>query len=282
MFYYLTIPSIGLAWLAGWAISKAWDNGLAAKATATALAGVYFAASAAGVDSQERWYASRGQRMRSVVEGVAATEMAHPGNSIAIDGVDTELKSSGFADRPFRLVGADRVWLMREVPSEKLFAEVESGQARVLEVAGGETRDVTQTYELDQHLNFVDVGNPAYATRLGPTWYSPENGFRWAPKSASVYVGGPASKEEELHVTGFAPAPLLAAGPATLIFRADGTEIGRATISKAGESFTLEFPLPAKTIGQKSVEISVESSRTFHPAGDTRDLGMVFGTFAVR
>jgi hypothetical protein len=193
-----------------------------------------------------------------------------------------ELKNSGFADRPFRLVGADRVWLMPDVSSEKLFAEVESGQARVLEVSSSGTRDVTQTFELDQHLNFVDVGNPDYAARLGPTWYSPENGFRWAPKSASVYVAGPKSKEERLHVTGFAPAPLLASGPATLIFHADGTEIGRATISKPGESFTLEFPLPEKTIGQKTVEISVETSRTFRPPGDTRELGMVFGTFAVR
>src|SRR5580704_1779072 len=40
MFYYLTLPSVGLAWLAGWAISKAWENGLGAKAAAIALAGI--------------------------------------------------------------------------------------------------------------------------------------------------------------------------------------------------------------------------------------------------
>jgi len=282
MFYYLTLPSIGLAWLAGWAISKSWESGLGAKAAALALGGIYFAASAAGIDSQERWYASRGQRMRGVIEGVAAVVEAHPGNAVALKGVDAELKNSGFADRPFRLVGADRVWLMSDVSSEKLFSEVESGQVRILEVSDSGTQDVTQTFELDQHLNFVDVGNPDYAARLGPTWYSPENGFRWAPKSASVYVAGPKSQEERLHVTGFAPAPLLASGPATLVFRADGTEIGRATVSKPGESFALEFALPAKTIGQKTVEISVETSRTFRPPGDTRELGMVFGTFAVR
>lgn len=220
--------------------------------------------------------------MRAVIEGVAAAVAAHPGNGIALEGVDTQLADSGFADRPFRLIGADRVWLMPDLPSGELFSQVQSGHARVLDVAGDVTRDVTPAYALDQHPNFVDVGNPAYAARLGSTWYPPENGFRWMPKSASVYLAGPATADEKLSVTGFAPAPLLASGATTLLFRADGIEIGRATISQPGEAFALEFALPAKTIGQKSVEISVETSRTFRPPGENRDLGMVFGTFTVR
>jgi hypothetical protein len=283
MFYYLTLPSIGLAWLAGWAISSAWEGGLSAKAAAAGLAGIYFIASAAGIEAQTRWYAERGQRMHEVVDGVAAAMAAHPGNAIALEGTDTQLVDSGFADRPFRLVGADRVWLTEDVPSEKLWAQVETGQARVLEVADHATRDVTQSFaQTAVRPGFVDVGNPAYAVRLGPTWYPPENGFRWAPKTASLTIAGPASTEEKLHVTGFAPAPLLASGSATLIFRVEKTEIGRATISKPGEPFEFDFPLPSQTIGEKTIEISIETNRTFHPPGDNRELGMVFGTFAVR
>lgn len=289
MFYYLTLPSIGLAWLAGWAVASAWDGGGWAKPAAVGLAAIYFAASTAGIEAQTRWYAARGQRMRSVVEGVASVVTAHPGSAVALEGADTELIDSGFEDRPFRLVSADRVWLMPDVSSDKLFAQVESGQARVLDVTRAGTRDATQSFEdayeqaqVDAHPNFVDVGNPAYAARLGPTWYAPENGFRWAPKSAAVSIGGPASKNEILDVTGFAPAALLTAGPVTLLFRANSIEIGRATISKPGEPFALEFPLPGPTVGQKTIEISIETNRTFRPAGENRDLGMVFGTFTVR
>jgi hypothetical protein len=283
MFYYLTLPSIGLAWLAGWAVSSAWDGGPSAKAAAAGLAGIYFIASAAGIEAQTLSYAERGQRMHNVIEGVAAAVAAHPGNAVALEGTDRQLIDSGFADRPFRLVGAGQVWLTADIPPEKLLAQVESGQARVLEVADHATHDVTQTFaQTAVRPRFVDAGNPAYAARLGPTWFPPENGFRWAPKTASLNISGPTSKEERLHITGFAPAPLLAAGPATFIFRADKIEIGRSRISKAGEPFEVDFPLPSETIGKKDIEISIETNHTFHPPGDNRELGMVFGTFAVR
>ncbi len=231
MFYYLTLPSIGLAWLAGWAVSSAYNSGPGLRIAAVGLAAIYCAVSAAGIDAEVRLYAVRGQRMHAVMEGVAAAVAAHPGNTIALEGADTQLVNSGFKDRPFRLVGAPQVSLLPD-GAEALPAQVASGQARVLKVTGDGTRDVTEAY-------FVDVGNPAYAGRLGPTWYPIENGFRWAPKTATVRVAGPPARGGKLHVTGFAP------GPGTLVFRVGSALIGyRATISKPGEAFALDFPLP--------------------------------------
>jgi hypothetical protein len=83
-------------------------------------------------------------------------------------------------------------------------------------------------------------------------------------------------------VTGYAPAPVLAGGPATLIFRLGSVLVGRATISKPDAAFSLDFPLPTQAAGQENIEISIETQSSFHPAGDTRDLGMVFGTFSVQ
>ena len=184
MFYYLTLPSIGLAWLAGWAVASAYNSGPGLRAAAVALAVIYFTASVAGIDAEVRLYAQRGQRMRAVMEAVAAAMAAHPGDAVVLQGADTQLVNSGFEDRPFRLVGAPRVSLLPD-GAEALPAQAASGQVRVLKVTGNEARDVTEAYAetgADRRPNFVDVGNPAYARRLGPTWYPIENGFRWAPK----------------------------------------------------------------------------------------------------
>lgn len=131
--YYLTLPSIGLAWLGGWAVASAWKDGGAVRLGALALAGLYFAGSAAGINAQTRWFKLRGERMRMVMEGVAATVTAHPGVGIALEGVDAELQAAGFEDHPFRLVGAAQVWVNETPP----------GQVRVLEVTGDGVRDVT-------------------------------------------------------------------------------------------------------------------------------------------
>ncbi len=284
MFYYLTLPTIGLAWLAGWAISSGYHAGGGPRVLAVGLAAIYFAASVAGIDAEVRLYVARGQRMRAVMEGVAAAVAAHPGNAVALEGAGTELVNSGFADRPFRLVGASRISLLPD-DAEAFPTQAASGQARVLKVTADGTRDVTESYVkafADQHSNFVDVGNPAYAARLGPTWQPIENGFRWAPRSATVRIAGPASRDGKLHVTGYAPAPVLAGGPATLVFRLGSVMVGRATISKPDEAFSFDFPLPPQAAGQENLEFSIETQSSFHPAGDTRDLGMVFGTFRVQ
>jgi hypothetical protein len=141
--YYLTLPSIGLAWLAGWAIARGWRAGgwRAGRLTRVAvlgLAAAYFVGNAAGIQAQTRWFQTRSQRMHKVVEGVAAAVAAHPGDAIALEGVDDELYQTGFDDHPFLLVGAERVW---RVPAA---FSPEDGHTRVLEIgADGATRDIT-------------------------------------------------------------------------------------------------------------------------------------------
>lgn len=143
--YYLTIPSIGLAWLAGWAIAAGWKGGGFARIAVVALAAVYFAGNAAGIESQTRWFEARSRRIHKVVEGVAEAAAAHPGDAIALQGVDDELYHSGFDGHPFLLVGAERVWRVPgDISAEDLHTAVAGGHTRVLEIAAdGATRDVT-------------------------------------------------------------------------------------------------------------------------------------------
>ena len=289
--YYLTVPAIGLAWLAGWAISTSWHAGPRARAAAVALASVYFVVSAAGVNAQTRWFQIRGERMRTLMQAVASVVAAHPGNAVALKGVDANLFAAGFQEHPFRLVGATRVWLAPgtgfsipadfQVSPDDLQAAVAQGRARVLEVSAGGPRDITARMA-SPAAGFVDVGNPLHAAHLGPSWYPAENGFRWAPERATVRISGPTARGQKLHVTGYAPSVLLAKGPPTLVFRAGAIEIGHAAIARPDEPFSLEFPLPEEILGRDSVEIVVEISRTYTPANDDRRLGMIFGTFRVQ
>jgi hypothetical protein len=133
--YYLTLPSIGIAWIAGWAIVQAWSQRGLARFTALALAAAYLLLSAAGIDAQTRWFQQRSNRMREVAEAVGAEAAAHPGVAIALRGVDDEVYRAGFQDHPFSLVGAEHVWRVpQDISDTALNAAVASGQARVLEI----------------------------------------------------------------------------------------------------------------------------------------------------
>lgn len=149
--YYLTIPSIGLAWLAGWAIVRGWNTGGIARLAAIGLAAIYFVGNAAGIEAQTRWFQTRSQHMRRLVEDVGAVAAAHPGDAIVLEGsqhqaIDEELSHAGFEGHPFLLVGAERVWRMPDdISPEDLRTAIANGHTHVLEVASdGGTRDVTE------------------------------------------------------------------------------------------------------------------------------------------
>lgn len=145
--YYLTLPSVGLAWLAGWGVARAWANGGMMKLAAGALALAYLVPSAAGIQAQTRWFHDRSQRMRSVIEGMSTIASAHPGTEIVLEGVDDELNQAGFDAHPFSLFGLDHVRQFPvEISAEDLRVAVASGRARVLEIRGSTVADVTNEF----------------------------------------------------------------------------------------------------------------------------------------
>jgi len=121
-----------------------------------------------------------------------------------------------------------------------------------------------------------------YASQVGPEWYQPDQKIRWMPKSATVKLAGPSSASQKLFVTGYAPAAALGSGPVTLTFSTGSQRIGSSVIKDPDAPFSLELPLPESLVGQPEIELKVEASKTFHPPGDARELGMAFQTFAIR
>ncbi|MEO7649073.1 MAG: hypothetical protein ABIZ80_01275, partial [Bryobacteraceae bacterium] len=71
-------------------------------------------------------------------------------------------------------------------------------------------------------------------------------------------------------------------GPLRLTVTADGARLAPAEIAKCGQMLQRTFNLPASLAGKETIEVVVEVDRTFRPADETRDLGLVFGSFEVK
>jgi hypothetical protein len=305
--YYLTLPLAGAAWVAGWAVVNSWKSNIAWRVASLLLAAVFFAGSIYEISLSTIWFRSRGARMRALYRAMEQAAPSHPGSAFLLQNVDNALFQSGFEDNPFRLIGVSRVYLAPgtegkvearpdlggiarfTIAPEEALRLLDRKELVVLDVAGSTPTDTTAGFAATlgteiahSSRNFVDVGSSLYASKLGPEWYQVENGFRWMPKRATVMLAGPKSTAERLYVTGFGAAPALASGPVALTLRASGKELGSAEVKEPNQPFALNFALPAGLADQSVVPITIEASKTFHPAGDPRELGLIFGTFEIK
>jgi hypothetical protein len=126
----------------------------------------------------------------------------------------------------------------------------------------------------------IDVADPHSAGRLDQAWYAPDHGFRWMPKRASVTMKTSGSKEQNLRLSGYAPAAALQKGPITMTVSVDGAAFPTVRIDKPDAPFQFEFPLrPAL---RKEIQVTVELDHTFRVPPDVRELGLAFGVFEIR
>jgi hypothetical protein len=306
--YYLTTPTIGLAILGSWGLIEAWKGRWPGKLGALAVAAIYIGSSVPVARAGARWHYERSQAARVLVLGLARAGELHPGKPIVLTGLSSELFWSTIGDKAYRLVGINELYLApgSEETIEKFdqlarvsefvlppaiaLQALENGRAVVYEVGEGRPRNVTSTYLMAARVRFaeleqpfrVDIGSPMFAGQLGPTWHSIEGAYRWMPKRATVQIHGPSTPNMRLHLSGFCPARQVASRPLGVTVRVDGTVVGEAQLSKPNAAFELAFPMPALSLGKASVEVAIEVARTFTVASDGRELGLVFGTIAVR
>jgi hypothetical protein len=59
-------------------------------------------------------------------------------------------------------------------------------------------------------------------------------------------------------------------------------KLAPAAIRPGDNAFELSFTLPDSVVGKPEMRVTVEVGRTFRPASDPRELGLVFGAFEVR
>ncbi len=300
--YYVVVPSIGLAILGAWMLASV--RGLAAAAAAV-LAVLYLTASIADLHMTERYFYARARRMKFMVLGLESLPKTDAGKTILLDGVDNDLFWSGVSDDPFRLLGISRVYLppgsealidpyaawggvSRFVISfNDVVERLRNHDVVVLRLEERQLRNVTQAYLISASKKyvatrpgFVDVADPRFEALVGASWYPAEKDYRWMPKAATVKISVPPGAGQMLRITGFCPAAVVAQGPLEVSFRASGIQLGKAILRKPDQSFELSFPVPPNP--PPMMEVEIEVNRTTQIAGDSRPLGLVFGTFTIK
>ena len=301
--YYAFVPAIGLCWLGGWALAETWRPGMLPRIAAAGMAAIYVLIMLPRTVAASDFNYRLGGRIRNLVEGVARAHELHPGQTILLDGVDSELFYYAVGDRPFQLLGIDHVYMtpgseknieklpemgdLNEflLPPDQVAKGLDNDEVAVYDVRGPRLRNITSAYagqprDLGLPLR-VDVGSPLAGPLLGPEWYAPEGNHRWMPKRAGLRMAAPPAAGRKLYLRGYYPALQLRDGPLTVTVTVNGLALAPAALRSAG-NFELAFPLPAAVVGQPAMQVEVEVSRTFRAGADIRDLGLAFGEFEVR
>jgi hypothetical protein len=155
--YTLAGPVMGLAIILAGALARR-------PRTIGSLAALYLAICLPAAWSVTSWQIERSFIARDLVTGIVAYDRAHPDKTLLIRGLSTDQFYSGFADRPFDSFGLQNIFIAPDgadnvydargwVPQYKLTPEtvkalLNAHKATVLDVSGGQIRDVTGQYAL--------------------------------------------------------------------------------------------------------------------------------------
>jgi hypothetical protein len=302
--YYAFVPAIGLCWLGGWAVAQTFRSVRPARYAALALAAVYLLMAMPRTLAASDWNYRISMRARDLVEGLATVGQLHPGKTVLLEGVDTELFWNAVLDHPHRLIPIDRLYLtpgsQRRIqaypdlgdvdefvlPPDLTSEALDRDEVVVYDVRGPKLRNITSAYAerpLDLRLPAsLDVANPLAAALLGPEWYAPDGNHRWMPKRATLRMAGPSAAGQKLYLRGSCPEEQLRNGPLAVTVSIDGVALPAEAIRAGENSFELAYELPASATGQAVMQVAVEVERTFHTKIDQRDLGLAFGVFEIR
>jgi Dolichyl-phosphate-mannose-protein mannosyltransferase len=303
--YYLTIPLIGLAMLGGWGVSQALRSRWTWQVATLIPMAVYLGCMIPVTRTASRWWLDRSQGVRGLVLGVQAAEATHPGKTIVLDGITSDLYNASLADSAVTSVGLKEVYLtptardtILPVNDSGRFPHLvmEPGPMRnaithdevvVYSDVGDHLRNITGVWERSQsgllpdpEPRRIEVGNPLLAYLLGPEWFPLENGFRWMPARATVHLGGPRSTKDQLLLEGYCPRQLKG-GDVHLSVSVDGIPLGNAQIINPEGSFRRLLDMPPSLTGKSTVTVAIAVDQVINEPGG-RELGLTFGTIAIQ
>lgn len=159
--YYLTLPSISLCLLGGWAAIEAWSASTTRRVLAVSALAIYLIPSILSTQLIVSSYIDRGLRTHQLINDIRAIEGRQPGKVLLLQGVTPELFAESIHHRPFERIGistevylapADEEWtndpavLAQTYPAEAAEQLIRLGGARVLDVGELPVNDVTEEY----------------------------------------------------------------------------------------------------------------------------------------
>jgi hypothetical protein len=277
------------------------------RATAVASLVIYLAVMIPVTRVASRWWLDRSLAARGLVLGVAAAHRTHPGKTIVLSGITSDLYDSAIGDLAFYPLGLDGVYLTPEArvsihpgTDPELLPRIvldpltmrnalAREQVVVYSDVGDHLRNITGEWERlefktnerhDSLSRRVEVGNPLFAYLLGPEWFPVESpGFRWMPRRATVELGGPASASDKLLLEGDCPVLQLKGGFVHLSVSVDGIPLADTKIGGTENHFRRLFDVPPSLSEKGQVTVVISVDRVVHEPGG-RELGLVLGTVA--
>ncbi len=304
--YYVAVPSIGVAWIAGYALFKAWQGGRLWFAGTLVLVALHLAFVLPVNREITDWRWQRGLRIKTLVQGLERAHELHPDKLIMLHGMDSDLFWSGYYDEPYRIFGLNEVCLapgsensieahpelgsMAKYICSPATAAGAAGQKKLI-VYGVEARtlrNMTQKYVSqmprswkDAKPRVVDAGLPDVAQALGRGWYENQGPMRWMGRQAEVELAGPEKDGEILFLQGYCPESFLDR-PIVLSVSVDGQRVGSGEVTRAHNSFEFSFPLPSGLKGSSPLKVVLAVDRVVVPPNDGRELGLVFGRIGLK
>ncbi len=320
--YYVTIPLIGLSILTAWGAVSVFRSDwkpsgwvwlrLPYRIAALLLIAGYLRVTTTVSQSNTLWWMNHSSQARALILGADAAHRAHPGKTIVLDAVTTDLYEDAVAQQGFYPLGLDYVYLtpgsevsihpstnpdylqrMVLEPAVMLHA-IARDRVVIYSVFGDHLRNITDSWERSAPAHFpdeksgdlphrVEVGNPLVDYALGSEWFDLESGARWMPQRATVRLLVPdesvvhGERRPRLVVEGDCPVQNPGDGPLHLMVTVGGMAQPLAEICKPDIHFRRLYDLPPSLADGESVEIGISVDRVFNEPGG-RKLGLVFGT----
>jgi hypothetical protein len=303
--YYVMIPVIGLAILAGAGIASAWRSRTGRVASLIVVA-AYWIPGVWMANGMTKIFRAHADRVKHTVRGVADAARQHPDKVLLISGVDTELFWRTWYDGAFRALGIQHIYLPERATGEiRRIREnaginhffiadtialhlLEKGKARAYRVLpDGHLRDGTglmlarlQRMPL-AGPEYLDARSPLSAVHMKDGWWPAEANHRWMSGHASVELRGPKGRMGELVLSGFCTPEHVRSGPLRLMVAVNGIALPSGTITASNLHFRLRVALPAAVSFQPLMRVELKVDRPLVLPGDGRELGAAFGTFKV-
>jgi hypothetical protein len=268
MDYYLTVPSIGIALLGAAAIAQARWRVLTA-----ACVVIYLGASLPAALRVTRWQQARGDRVEDLVLGVSEIHQSDPRKIILLEGIDTDLFWSGIADLPFRALSVPHVYLAPGpsdsvqiapdllskyvLPAALARRAIDAGIAAVYRFDGRQLHRTTGAeIPSEDQPHLVNLADSVFQDYFGEGWHEAPGGYRSMSGTASVRIGGPRRRGEQLYIGIFDTHTF------RLIVRANGVDLPAEVAHRDNDLTEFRGALPADALNWKQMQVSLEADHS--------------------
>jgi hypothetical protein len=305
--YYLTVPAIGLAIAGAHGVATAWKRGIVSGFGSLLLIGVYLFGSVPIAREVLRFNHDRSKEVRDLIWSVTRARELHPGKTILLLGVSNTVFWSGIFHNPFPLAGVEDVWLAPGsddqiapqpehgdlsdfiLPPIATIHALRRGEAVVYDATSYPIRNVTNAYRLSAESRWkpeyslrLKAGYSHFSEQFGSGWHEPEGRFRWMARRAIVWLATPRQPNAHLWIVGYCPAEQVKLGPLHLNITVNGLPLPALELSQPDSQFTYDQPLPLSLDRSERLEIVFELDRTIPATTTGRELGLAFGTIAIK